>query len=220
MSRADSEDPRASELPAWLQAEGVDRDAAFSDFFTAHRARLKRMVRLRIGPELQGRLDESDVLQETWLEASARLDEYVAEPKVPLFLWLRFLVRQKLISLRRHHVEAQARDVRREIKLAPPRGTDASTEVLAAQLLGHLTTPTHAVRRAEMQAQLHRRLAQMDPIDRQVLVLRHFERLSNVETALEMELSEAAASKRYVRALARLREMMIAIGFDPEGDVR
>ena len=58
-----------------------------------HQHRLRRMVALRLDRRLQGRIDPSDVIQEAYLEASARLAEYLRNPSMPFFLWLRFLDR-------------------------------------------------------------------------------------------------------------------------------
>jgi RNA polymerase sigma-70 factor (ECF subfamily) len=210
MDNSQTEDPEALEL----QASTERREEAFAEIFARHRPRLRRMVRLRMDNELQGRIDASDVIQEAWMEASSRLEEYVESPSMPLFLWLRFITRQKLLSLRRTHVDAQARDVRREISLFGGALPGASTAALADNLMGHLTTPTRAARRAELQIQVQRILNDMDPVDRQILALRHFEQLSNTETAIEMEMTEAAASKRFIRALMKLRGLLAPLGFD------
>jgi hypothetical protein len=83
----------------------------------AHRKRLRRMVRLHLDPRLQGRVDPSDVLQEAYLEAAERLTEYLRDPKLPFFLWLRFLTGQKLLALRRRYLGTQARDAARELSI-------------------------------------------------------------------------------------------------------
>jgi RNA polymerase sigma-70 factor (ECF subfamily) len=181
---------------------------ALADLFARHRERLRQMVRLRLDRRLQGRIDPSDVLQEAYLDISKRVGEYVANPTVPVFLWLRFLTGQKLLGLHRQHLGTQMRDAGQEVSLyrgALPQATSAS---LAAQLLGHLTSPTQAAARAEMQIRLQEALNAMDPVDREVLVLRHFEELSNNETAEVLGIQKSAASNRYIRALKRLKEIL------------
>jgi RNA polymerase sigma-70 factor (ECF subfamily) len=178
---------------------------ALADFFADQRPRLRRMVRLRMDRRLQGRLDPSDVLQEVFLEATRRLPELQAQPGLPPHLWLRLLTGQRLLILHRHHLGAQMRDAGQEVSLyngAFPPVTSAS---LAAQLLGRQSSPSQAAMRAEMQVRLQEALNNLEPLDREVLSLRHFEELSNGEVALLLGLSKAAASNRYVRALSRLK---------------
>jgi RNA polymerase sigma-70 factor (ECF subfamily) len=145
---------------------------------------------------LQGRLDPSDVLQEAYLEFARSLAEYLRNPQVPIFLWLRLITGRKLQALHRHHLGTRARDAGREVSLHRGPLPEASSVSLAAQLLGRFTTPSQQAVRAELQIHIQEALNGMDPIDREVLALRHFEQLSNSETAQVLGLSEAAASNR------------------------
>jgi RNA polymerase sigma-70 factor (ECF subfamily) len=181
---------------------------ALQDLFSRHRERLERMVRLRLDPRVRGRLDQSDVVQEIYLEAFRRLDDYIRDPKLPFFLWLRCITGQKIIDLHRRHLGAQARDPRREVTLRPNPAPEATSAALAADLLGRLSTPSQKLARKERRAQLQAALESMDPLDRAVLVSRHFEHLTNAETAKELGLKESAASHRYVRALKKLRTIL------------
>lgn len=189
------------------RAEAGDREV-LDNLFTRHRERLRRMVELRMARNLRGRIDASDVVQEAFTEAAQRLPDYLGKRSMSFFLWLRFLTRERLFTLHRHHVGTKARDPRREISLQHGSLPEASTEALAAQLLGHLSTPSERVVRAEMALRLQEALNRLDPHEREILALRHFEQLSNGEAARELELTEAAASKRYIRALTRLRGIL------------
>jgi RNA polymerase sigma-70 factor (ECF subfamily) len=182
-----------------------------------HRARLRRMVALRLDRRLQGRLDASDVIQEAFLEASARLADYLRQPDMPFFLWLRFLTGQKMMELHRQHLGAQMRDAGREISLYRGALPGASSAALAAQLLGHDTRPSEAAIRAERKIRLQEALNSMDPLDREVLALRHFEQLNNAETAQALGLNESAASKRYIRALKKLKDILTSLPGGREG---
>jgi RNA polymerase sigma-70 factor, ECF subfamily len=185
--------------------------AAPAELFQHYRDRLRRMVRLRLDHRLQGRIDPSDVLQDAYIDLTGRVSEYVANPNLPFFLWLRLLTGQRLLMIHRKHFGTQMRDLGREVSLHNGPLPQASSAWLAAHLLGRLTTPSVAAARAEMQLRLQETLNQLDPIDREVLTLRHFEELSNSETAMVLGLQKAAASNRYVRALKRLREVMASI---------
>jgi len=182
-----------------------------------HRARLRRMVALRLDRRHQGRLDASDVIQEAFLEASARLADYLRQPDMPFFLWLRFLTGQKMMELHRQHLGAQMRDAGREISLYRGALPGASSAALAAQLLGHDTRPSEAAIRAERKIRLQEALNSMDPLDREVLALRHFEQLNNAETAQALGLNESAASKRYIRALKKLKDILTSLPGGREG---
>jgi RNA polymerase sigma-70 factor (ECF subfamily) len=173
-----------------------------------HRKRLRRMVALRLDARLQGRVDASDVIQEAYLEASVRLPEYLGQPSMPFFLWLRYLTFQKLMELHRHHLGTQMRDAGREVALYRGNLPGVSSAALAAQLLGRDTGPSEAAIRAERKIRLQEALNSMDPLDREVLALRHFEQLNNAETAQVLGLQESAASKRYIRALTKLEAIL------------
>jgi RNA polymerase sigma-70 factor (ECF subfamily) len=191
-----------------------DRDA-LGALLERHRARLRRMVALRLDQRLRGRIDPSDVIQEAQLEAAGRLDDYLRDPAVPFFLWLRFLVGQRLAIVHRRHLGAEARDAGREVSIdraALPRATSAA---LAAQLLGRDTRPSEALARAERKLRLREALEDMDPVDRELLALRHFEQLSNAEAARVLGLRESAASKRYIRALTKLKAILSAMPGGP-----
>jgi RNA polymerase sigma-70 factor (ECF subfamily) len=188
-----------------------DDERALTELFARHRERLRQMIRLRLDRRLRGRIDSSDVLQEAALEVARRAGEYLAAPSMPPFLWLRFLTGQALLTMHRHHLGVRMRDAAQEVALrhrGPPQATSVS---LAEMLLGRLTSPTLAARRAEMQVRLQELINGLDPLDREVLALRHFEELSNVEVAQVLGLSKTAASNRYLRALGRLKGLLEAI---------
>ena len=195
------------------RAAAGDREA-LEQLFQRHRERLLRLVRYRMDPRLRGRVDASDIIQETWLEAYRRFEKYVGDQKMPFFLWLRFLTSQKIMELHRHHLGAQRRDVRREVRLHRGPWPEATTTVLAAQLLGKATAPDRAAERAEQRLQLEQALNSMDRLDCEVLVLRHFEQLTNAETASELGIETSAASKRYIRAIRKLKGLMDSMGFE------
>jgi RNA polymerase sigma-70 factor (ECF subfamily) len=178
--------------------------------FDHDRERLRRMVALRLDRRLQGRVDPSDVIQEAHIEAMTRLPEYLRESNLPFFLWLRLIVGQRLTLLHRRHLGTHARDAGREIGLYHGALPQATSAALAARLLGHLTQPSAAAVRAERKIRIQTALNAMDLLDREILALRHFEQLSNDEAAQALGLSKSAASKRYVRALNRLREILAA----------
>jgi RNA polymerase sigma-70 factor (ECF subfamily) len=192
-------------------------ERALAELFSRYRGRLRRMVKLRLDRRLQGRLDPSDVLQEAYLDIAKRSREYLTNPAMPVFLWLRWITGERLLALHRRHLGAQVRDAGQEVSLHRGSLPQASSVSLAAMLLGRLTSPTHAARRAEMQVRLQDVLNSLDPIDREVLTLRHFEELSNGETAQVLGISKTAASNRYVRALLTLKETLASMPgfFDP-----
>jgi RNA polymerase sigma-70 factor (ECF subfamily) len=181
---------------------------ALGALFAHHRDRLRQMVRLRLDRRVAGRLDASDVLQEAYLDVAQRFPEYVAAQAVPFYVWLRALTGQRVIDLHRQHLGAKMRDAGQEISLYRGALPQASSASLAQQLLAGLTSPTQAAVRAEMQLKLQEALNSMDPMDREVVVLRHFEELNNVETAAVLGIEPSAGSKRYLRAIRRLKAIL------------
>lgn len=179
---------------------------AVAEVFAHFRDRLRRMVRLRLDRRLQGRVDPSDVLQEAYFDVADRAAEYANKPELPFFLWLRMITGQRLLAIHRRHLQTKMRDAAQEVSLYGGALPQANSMSLAAQLLGKLTSASAAAMRAELQIKLQEVLNAMDPIDREVLALRHFEELSNGEVATVLEISKAAASNRYIRALKRLKD--------------
>ncbi len=184
-----------------------DREA-LAALFSEHRERLWRMVNFRMDRRLLGRVDPDDVLQEAYLAAAGRLEHYGPDSSFSPFVWLRMILMQTLTDVHRHHLGTQMRDAGREVGQpgwAYPQSTSAS---LAAQFVGHFTSPSQAAARAEMLGQVEQAVAAMDPLDQEVLALRHFEELSNGETAEVLGIKPKAASIRYVRAVKRLRSVL------------
>lgn len=191
-----------------LQQAAHGDNTALSALLERHRERLRRMVALRMDQRLHGRVDASDVVQEAYLESWTRLAEYLRGPTMPFFLWLRFLTAQRLVTLHRKHLGVHMRDPAIEISLYQDGLPGTSSAALAVQLLGHDTRPSDAAIRAEMRLRLQEALNSMDALDREVLALRHFEQLSRLEIAHLLKIREAAVSKRYIRALKRLKDLL------------
>ena len=201
-----------------LRRAAAGDEAALAALWERHRARLRQMVRLRLDRRLQGRVDPSDVLQDAYLDLAARLPDYARERPMPTYLWLRLVTGQRLAQVHRQHLGAAMRDAGREVSLYRGALPQASSASLAAQLLGRFTTASQAAIRAERQLQLQEILNGLDPMDREILALRHFEQLSNGEAAQVLGLSKTAASNRYIRALGRLRDLLEQVpGFSDGG---
>jgi len=181
---------------------------AFVELFSLHRGRLKRMVDVRLDPRLRTRADASDIVQEVYLDAHRRMRHYLKRPELSFYIWLRRLALQRLIDVHRRHLGAEMRDAKQEVSIDRATLHGTSSASLASQLVGRLTSPSQVAIRAELLMQLEEALDEMDPIDREILTLRHFEELRNSEVAEVLGIKEAAASNRYVRALSRLRSVL------------
>tara|TARA_R110002095_G_scaffold127578_2_gene110638 strand:+ start:2990 stop:3622 length:633 start_codon:yes stop_codon:yes gene_type:complete len=188
-----------------------DPEGVLADEYNQYRDRLWRIVNFRLDRRLLGRVDADDILQEAYLDAAMRIEHYLNDPATSFFIWLRTVVGQTLIDVHRRHLGAQKRDVRREVK--PKRRVfSASTSFqIADVLLGDLSTPSQAALKQELAVQLHEALEGLNEIDREILVLRHFEELSNLEAAEVLEIESKTASMRYFRALTRLRSILVRI---------
>lgn len=191
-----------------LQRAAANDADALRELFSRYRDRLKRMVHLRLSRRLSGRVDDSDVVQEAFLDISRKLPEYAKAPEMPLFLWLRHLTGLKLTEIHRRHLGTQLRDADREVSLHRGGLPEADSVSLAAQLLGKLTTPSQAAIKAEQRIYVQEALNSMDPLDREVLALKHFEQLSTSEIAEVLGLSKAGAGSRYLRAIKRMRDIL------------
>lgn len=168
------------------------QSAAFEELFTQHRERLRQVIALRLDRRLAARVDASDVLQETYLEAARRLPGYLERQEMPFYLWLRWIAQEKVLATHRQHVQASKRSVDREI---PPLPMDSSAQLVSG-LMGRGPTPSQAVAARELAEILRRALAQLAEEERELLLWRHFEQLTNREISHLLGVSEAAANKR------------------------
>lgn len=203
--------PDQAEIIELLQR---DREQALAELFQAVRPRLKRIVNFRLDYRLSGRVAESDVIQEAYVRAAKHLDGFIEKRELPFFVWLRMELHQMLQDIHRYHFDAEKRDARRE-KLFGPTGSGCETSMaIAAHLVGRVSTPSRLVEKAEQIAMLQQTLEELPELDREIIALRHFEELSNLETAEYLGIEPSAASKRYLRALKRLKEIMNSVGGD------
>lgn len=191
------------------RAAGGDQQA-LADVFGQFRPRLRKMIAFRMDRNLQGRVDPSDVLQESFLALSEKLPEFPRR-KMSLFVWVRLITMERLMRIHRAHITTQKRDARRDLSIDRQLGTDATSMSIAIGLLDNATSVAGKVAKREQQAALVALLEQMDPIDREIVALRIFEGLSNGEAAETLELTKQTASKRFLRAMQRLRESMLEI---------
>src|SRR5262245_33914193 len=178
---------------------------AVERLLTTHREPLRRMIGLRLDPALAGRVDASDIVQDVMLEVSQRLADYMRNPQMPFHLWLRHIAKDHMIDAHRRHRQAQRRSLDREQPLVPAGLADQSSLELAGQFLDKEITPATAAVRHELQRRMQEAVAGLDEDDREIILMRHYEQLSNQEVALALNLSEAAASMRHLRAVRKLR---------------
>lgn len=204
--------PNTPETQALLDQVKLGEAAAVERLLTVHREPLRRMIGMRLDPALAARVDASDVVQDVLLEAHKRLNDYLRNPAMPFHLWLRHIAKDHVIDAHRRHRQAQRRSLDREQPLVPAGLADHSSFELAGQLLDQELTPASAAIRRELQGRLDAAIAKLEEDDREVILMRHGEQLSNQEVAAALELTEAAASMRYLRAVRRLRAALLPGG--------
>jgi RNA polymerase sigma-70 factor, ECF subfamily len=185
------------------EAKAVER------LLEVHREPLRRMIGLRLDPALAGRVDASDIVQEVMLEVSQRLADYLRNPAMPFHLWVRHIAKDHMIDAHRRHRQAQRRSLDREQPLVPAGLADQSSLELAGQFLDKEMTPASAAVRHELQRRMEQAVAGLEEDDREIILMRHYEQLSNQEVATALGLSEAAASMRHLRAVRKLRAALL-----------
>jgi RNA polymerase sigma-70 factor, ECF subfamily len=198
--------PDSSETQELLAAARGGDQAARNRLLEKHREALRRMIGLRMDAPLRRRLDASDIVQDVLVDANRRLNEFLESSGMPFQLWLRHLARDRLIDAhRRHH--AARRNVSREQALDAPRD-DRSAFDLAALVRDRELTPAAAATHHELEVRFQAAIETLDDHDREVVLMRHFEQLSNRDVAAALEISESAAGMRYLRAMRRLRALL------------
>jgi len=180
---------------------------ALADLLAIHQEKLERIVAFRIAPFLRSRVDPADVLQEAYFEISRRIDEYINGSPVSFFVWIRQRTIQTLIDIHRNHTR-EKRDPLREMTFGSSSYGHTTSISIAQLLLADITSPSQAAVREEETQQLQSALESMNETDREVIAMRHFEHLNNQQVAEVLEISPTAASNRYVRAAAKLSEIL------------
>jgi len=181
---------------------------AVNQLLDRHRRALRRLVELRLDQKIQRRVDVSDVVQEVLVEANRRLPQYLQKPAMSFHLWVRQIAKDRIIDAHRRHRGSAKRSVDREQPLAVPAASDRSTFDLLAQLQDPALTPAAAATRQEMAQRVERALGQLSDQDGEIIIMRHYEQLSNSEVAEALQLTEPAASMRYLRAIRRLKQLL------------
>jgi RNA polymerase sigma-70 factor (ECF subfamily) len=188
-------------------ARGGDSEAV-NKLLDKHREALRRMIDMRLDRRIRQRVDASDVVQDVLIDAHRRIGDYLSNPAMPFHLWLRQMAQDRLIDAHRRHRDAARRSLDREQPLVIAGTDDRSTIELAAQIWDRELTPAAAATVRELQERFAAAVDQLDEQDREVVLMRHFEQLSNSEAAEALGLSPPAASMRYLRAMRRLRELL------------
>ena len=197
--------PEASQTQELLAGARQGDADAVNRLLERHRDALRRMVDLRMDKALARRVDASDIVQDTLVEANRRLQEYLKDPSMPFHLWLRHMARDRLIDAHRRHRVAARRSLDREQPMIAPANYDRSSVELIAELCDHELTPAAAATMHELERRFQEALEQLEEQDQEIVLMRHFEQLSNSEAARALGLSEPAAGMRYLRAMRRLR---------------
>ncbi len=183
-----------------------DRNA-FNDLFARHRDDLRRVVQLRLDRRLQARVDASDVIQETQVEAFCRLDDYLERRPMPFGLWLRKTAQERIYNHRRAHLQTARRSVRREQPFP-----DQSSMMIAAPFLAGSSSPSRRLVKSDHKRLVSEAVAELADLDREILLMRNVEGLSQPEIAQVLDLSHDAVRKRYGRALVKLQRLLAVKG--------
>ncbi|MEY4566350.1 MAG: polymerase sigma factor CnrH [Planctomycetota bacterium] len=181
---------------------------AVESLLDRHRDALRRMIQLRLDQKIQRRVDVSDVVQEVLIEANRRLKDYLDNPAMAFHLWVRQIAKDRIIDAHRRHRVSAKRSIDREQALIVPGDNDHSTMELAGKLCDPSLTPAAAATQREIAKQVELAIGMLPDVDREIILMRHYEQLSNQDIAAVLQLSEPAASMRYLRALRRLRELI------------
>jgi RNA polymerase sigma-70 factor (ECF subfamily) len=178
--------------------------SALEHLLACHRDYVKRVVELRMDDAIRARVDPSDVVQETQMMVMNRIDDYLQQRSTSFRVWLRRETMEKLTDVRRQHL-AQKRSVKRDLRLS-----EASSLSIAQQLLA--ASPSRLLQRKELATQVRDAIESLSEIDREVIMLRHIEGLTNVEVAEVLNIDTAAVRQRHGRALRRLIQQLAENG--------
>jgi RNA polymerase sigma-70 factor, ECF subfamily len=189
-----------------LVSQGDER--ALEQLLSEHRPYLHRLIELRLDNDMHARIDPSDVVQETQIVAVRRIDEFLKNRPTSFRTWLRSKALERLVEAHRHH-HAQKRSVDREVSLS-----GISSFAIARHVCRSL--PSSVIQQRELAQAAQQALVTLNELDREVLLLRHGEGLTNAEVAEVLRIEPDTASKRYGRAVRRLCERLREMGIRRE----
>ena len=182
--------------------------AAVNGLLERHRAAIRRMIDQRLDRVVRKRVDASDIVQDVLVEANRRLGDYLTNPTMPFQLWLRHMARDRVIDAHRRHRVVGTRSLDKEVSLDSPVDTDHSQTNLAQKIADTELTPAAVATWHELEQRFATAVEKLDEIDRQIVLLRHFEHLSTGDVAEVLGLTKPAAGMRYMRAMRRLRVLL------------
>ncbi len=200
--------PQSASTTELIAGARRGEDSAVNQLLDRYRNSLNQLVRMRLDKKIQTRIDVSDIVQNVMVEANRRLQKYLQAPMMPFHLWLRQIAQDRIIDAHRRHRVSARRSVDREQNMAVPGGFQESSVQLASLLRDSTITPAAAALRKELAKQVEESIALLSDQDAEVILMRHYEHLSNQEISQVLGISEPASSMRYLRAIRRLREVI------------
>lgn len=199
----DETDSRMQDLRLRIQAGD---QSALGPVFQVFRQRLRSAIRMRFNDRVRRREDESDILQESYFAAASDLPRYAKKPKVPIYVWLRGIVQQRLVDAHRKHLSCKKRTLDQEISINQTSWSEPDSSSVANQLVSDLATPSILASKEELWLILQSILEQLEPMDREIISLRHIEGLKSSEVAEVLNINQSTASTRYLRVLKKLKD--------------
>jgi RNA polymerase sigma-70 factor (ECF subfamily) len=198
--------PDSAETCALLDGIRRGQAHALERLLARYRSELRDFVECHLDRRLRARVDPSDVVQDTQLEAVRRMDDFLAKQPMPFRLWLWKKAMDRLLNLRRDHLRARRSVAKEEVF------PDRSSLLLARPLLARSPSPSRVLQRKETAERVSRAVGLLADADREILLLRHAEDLPFQEIACLLDIDPAAARKRFGRALIRLQKILCKEG--------
>lgn len=199
--------PQGDKTNVLIQSAREGDADAVNQLLDRHRAAIHRLVEMRLDRKVQQRVDVSDVVQDVLFDASGRLDQYLRDPGMAFHLWLRQIAWDRIIDTYRRHRVSAKRSMDREQPIRTS-GVNESTMDLAIQLSDPGLGPAAVATQHELARRVEAAIEKLEDADREVILMRHFEHLTNLEISEVLGLQPPAASMRYLRAVRRLRAVL------------
>lgn len=190
-----------------LRRAATDDSSAVSQLMKHYRSRVRKLVTIRMDQRLTARIDPSDVVQETLLEAARKLPKYLRHPDVPFYPWLRALAINRLIDFHRQHLGAQRRNVRREEPWTPTLSNESAMQ-LADRLISSASSPSRRAERNELRQQVRLALERLPDQQREILVMKYLEELSSTEIASVLGIPDRTIRRRHRQAVEQLADLL------------
>lgn len=189
-----------------IAAARLHSDQELGPLLDLYRSYLSLLARIEVGPRLQRKIDPSDLVQETLLDAHRQFSRFEGTTEAQFLAWLRCILAGRAANTVRHYLGTQSRNVQQELEVQLNESFDRVSGHLSQIAIATSESPSQQAQRREQAVLIADALHQLPDDYRDVIVLRHWDELTFPEIAQRLNRSVDSVEKLWLRALGKLKQ--------------